>query len=81
MDKCIEQLGYVFDALFTTRYRINGVVPLIGFSGGIWTLFCYMVEGGGSKNYSKVKKFIHTYPDETKALFKKMSKIISAYFI
>src|SRR6478672_11409700 len=48
-------LRYVMDAVRTIRRELDGSVPLIGFSGSPWTLACYMVEGGGSDNYSKVK--------------------------
>ncbi|WP_408952849.1 uroporphyrinogen decarboxylase [Lysobacter sp. Hz 25] len=50
-----QELRYVMDAVSTIRRELNGSVPLIGFSGSPWTLACYMVEGGGSDNYSKVK--------------------------
>ncbi|WP_031370977.1 MULTISPECIES: uroporphyrinogen decarboxylase [Lysobacter] len=50
-----KELRYVMDAVGTIRRELNGSVPLIGFSGSPWTLACYMVEGGGSDNYSKVK--------------------------
>lgn len=50
-----KELRYVMDAVSTIRRELNGSVPLIGFSGSPWTLACYMVEGGGSDNYSKVK--------------------------
>ncbi|MGN7915918.1 uroporphyrinogen decarboxylase [Lysobacter sp. 22409] len=50
-----KELRYVMDAVGTIRSELNGSVPLIGFSGSPWTLACYMVEGGGSDNYSKVK--------------------------
>jgi uroporphyrinogen decarboxylase len=48
-------LGYVMDAVRVIRRELDGRVPLIGFSGSPWTLACYMVEGGGSDNFSKVK--------------------------
>jgi uroporphyrinogen decarboxylase len=50
-----RELRYVMDAVSTIRRELNGSVPLIGFSGSPWTLACYMVEGGGSDNYGKVK--------------------------
>jgi uroporphyrinogen decarboxylase len=50
-----QELGYVMDAIRLTRREIDGKVPLIGFSGSPWTLACYMVEGGSSKDFAKVK--------------------------
>ena len=49
------ELRYVMDAVRTIRRELNDSVPLIGFSGSPWTLACYMVEGGGSDNFSKIK--------------------------
>ena len=49
------ELRYVMDAVRTIRRELHGSVPLIGFSGSPWTLACYMVEGGGSDNFSKIK--------------------------
>src|SRR5690606_21089965 len=49
------ELRYVMDAVRTIRRELDGSVPLIGFSGSPWTLACYMVEGGGSKDWGRVK--------------------------
>ncbi|MFT3755194.1 MAG: uroporphyrinogen decarboxylase [Pseudoxanthomonas sp.] len=49
------ELRYVMDAVRLIRRELDGKVPLIGFSGSPWTLACYMVEGGGSKDYSRIK--------------------------
>jgi uroporphyrinogen decarboxylase len=37
-------------------------VPLIGFAGGPFTVASYLVEGGPSKNFSRVKSLMHTDP-------------------
>ena len=49
------ELRYVMDAVRTIRRELDGKVPLIGFSGSPWTLACYMVEGGGSKDFARIK--------------------------
>jgi hypothetical protein len=46
-------LKYVFDAITLTRHKLDGKVPLIGFTGAPWTLMSYMIEGGGSKTLAK----------------------------
>lgn len=43
-----ESLGYVMDAIKLTKEMLNNEVPLIGFAGSPWTIFCYAVEGKGS---------------------------------
>ncbi len=54
-----EELEYVFDAIRRTKVLLDDRVPLIGFSGAPWTLLAYMVEGSGSKTFSKAKKFLY----------------------
>jgi uroporphyrinogen decarboxylase len=56
-------LQYVFDAVTQIRTELNGKVPLIGFSGSPWTLACYMVEGGGSREFHTVKTMLYRRPD------------------
>jgi len=48
-----QALGYVFEAITLTRRMLDGQAPLIGFCGAPWTLMAYMIEGGGSKTFSK----------------------------
>jgi len=59
----MNSLKYVFDAVSQIRTTLNGRVPLIGFSGSPWTLACYMVKGGGSKDYKTVKTMLYNRPD------------------
>ncbi|MBK7617153.1 MAG: uroporphyrinogen decarboxylase [Burkholderiales bacterium] len=59
----MDKLRYVFDAVTSIRKALHGRVPLIGFSGSPWTLACYMVEGGSSDDYRKVKTMLYSRPD------------------
>ncbi|KAL7820506.1 uroporphyrinogen decarboxylase [Trichoderma aethiopicum] len=69
------ELGYVYEAITLTRRKLAGRVPLIGFCGAPWTLFCYMVEGGGTKLFAQSKKWIYRYPDESKKLLAKIADV------
>ncbi len=57
-----DELAYVLDAIKIVKRALNGRVPLIGFAGAPWTIFAYMVEGGGSKTFSHAKKILYTQP-------------------
>lgn len=56
-------LGYVMEAIRIARAKLSGRVPLIGFAGAPWTLFCYMIEGQGSKTFSKARGLLYSDPD------------------
>jgi len=49
-------LNPVFEALELTKSKLDAHTALIGFSGSPWTLSCYMIEKGGSKNFEKVRE-------------------------
>ncbi|MGL5483653.1 MAG: uroporphyrinogen decarboxylase family protein, partial [Aeromonas veronii] len=57
-----DELGYVMNAVRTIRRELKGEVPLIGFSGSPWTLATYMVEGGSSKAFTKIKQMMYAEP-------------------
>lgn len=74
-----QELGYVMDAIRLTRREIDGKVPLIGFSGSPWTLACYMVEGGSSKDFAKVKGMMFEQPQQMHALLDVLADSVIAY--
>ncbi|MBK9635616.1 MAG: uroporphyrinogen decarboxylase [Bacteroidetes bacterium] len=61
-DNMAEKLSYVTDAIKMTKSALNDRVPLIGFAGAPWTIMAYMVEGSGSKTFSKAKKMLYSQP-------------------
>lgn len=73
------ELKYVMDAVRTIRRELNGRVPLIGFSGSPWTLATYMVEGGSSKEYAKVKGMLFDRPDLMHKLLDTTARSVTSY--
>jgi len=57
-----SDLCYVYEAISITKKELDGRVPLIGFAGAPWTIFAYMIEGGGSKTFSKARGMLYTDP-------------------
>ena len=73
------ELRYVVDAVSEIRRALDGSVPLIGFSGSPWTLACYMVEGGGSDDYRKVKTLAYSRPDLMHHILDVTARAVIAY--
>src|SRR5690606_5599874 len=73
------ELGYVMDAVRVIRRELHDSVPLIGFSGSPWTLACYMVEGGGSKDFARIKAMAFNDPQALHALLSVNTRAVIAY--
>ncbi len=74
-----KDLKYVTDAVSQIRKTLDGRVPLIGFSGSPWTLSCYMVEGGGSDDYAKVKTLMYKEPKLMHRILEVTAQSVTAY--
>lgn len=72
-EQAAAELEYVYQALRMTKQELNGRVPLIGFCGAPWTIAAYMIEGSGSKTFSKAKKFLYTEPEAAQLLLRKIT--------
>jgi uroporphyrinogen decarboxylase len=73
------ELKYVMDAVRTIRKNLEGSVPLIGFSGSPWTLATYMIEGGSSKAFTKIKKMAFAEPQTLHLLLDKLADSVITY--
>ena len=74
-----DELSYVMNAVRTIRRELNGDVPLIGFSGSPWTLATYMIEGGTSKAFTKIKKMAFAEPKTLHLLLDKLADSVILY--
>ncbi|KYN01619.1 PREDICTED: uroporphyrinogen decarboxylase isoform X1 [Cyphomyrmex costatus] len=74
-------LKYVGDAITLTRHKLNGRVPLIGFTGAPWTLMGYMIQGGGSSTMAKARSWLYKYPEDTHKLLQMITDVIVDYLV
>jgi uroporphyrinogen decarboxylase len=74
-----DALAYVMQAVKRIRTELSGDVPLIGFSGSPWTLATYMVEGGSSKNFGRVKAMLYDQPRAAHQLLAKLTGSVTDY--
>lgn len=72
-------LSYVMSAITLTRRELKDKVPLIGFAGSPWTLACYMMEGGGSKEFRQVKTLLYQEPKALHHLLNTLTKATILY--
>jgi len=74
-----RELRYVTDAVRTIRSALAGRVPLIGFAGSPWTLACYMVEGGASGDFRRIKTMLYERPDLLERILAINAEAVAAY--
>ena len=54
-----NRIESTYDTVRLCREKLSADKVLIGFAGSPWTVATYMVEGGSSKNYVKVKSWAY----------------------
>lgn len=74
-----NELHYVMDAIRLIRRELDGQVPLIGFAGSPWTLATYMIEGGSSKEFAKIKSLLYDQPQLLHELLDILTDAVSDY--
>lgn len=72
-------LAYTPEAIRVTVKELDGRVPVIGFAGAPWTIFAYMVEGSGSKTFSKPRAMLYQEPNLAHRLMQMITDSTIAY--
>ena len=74
-----ESVPFVLETVREVCGALPKAVPLIGFAGAPFTLFCYLVEGHGSKTFTTAKGFLFAEPDVSRLLLEKLADTMIAY--
>ena len=75
------RLRYVFDAVASIKRALDGRVPLLGFAGSPFTLACYMIEGGGSSDFARVRRLLYTRPELLHRVLSINAAAVGAYLV
>ncbi len=74
-----DDLAYTPEAIKLVKKELDGRVPIIGFAGAPWTIFAYMIEGSGSKTFSKARAMLYTQPDLSRQLLSMITESTIRY--
>jgi uroporphyrinogen decarboxylase len=77
----LARLAYVFDAVAAIKRALEGSVPLLGFAGSPFTLACYMVEGSGSADFSRLRRILYARPDLLHRILTVNADAVGAYLV
>ena len=76
-----EGVPFVLDAIRAVRSELRPEAALIGFAGAPFTLFCYLVEGGGSKDFMTARSFLRREPEASQALLRTLGRSMARYLV
>jgi len=79
-DAVPDKLRYVSDTLALLKKELAGSRALLGFGGSPWTLATYMVEGGSSEEFERIKQLFYTDRGTFDALLEKLTAALVTYF-
>jgi len=83
--KFAETLAPVYEALRLTCAQMRkdgfGRTTMIGFSGAPWTLACYMVEGGSSRDFQHVKSWAYRDPESFSVLIDTLTEAVTEHLL
>ncbi|GAV62479.1 URO-D domain-containing protein [Cephalotus follicularis] len=74
-----ESVPYVGEALTILRKEVDNKAAVLGFVGAPFTLASYVVEGGSSKHFTKIKKLAFSQPKVLHALLQKFANSMAKY--
>jgi uroporphyrinogen decarboxylase len=76
-----EGTGFVLEAIRLVRAELDQDRALIVFAGAPFTLFCYLVEGGGSKDFMEARSFLRSEPEASVRLLDLLGESMARYLI
>jgi len=76
-----DATSFTLEAIKIVRRELDGKTPLIGFCGAPFTLACYAIEGGSSREYDKARHFMYDESRAWHALMERLARAAADYMV
>jgi uroporphyrinogen decarboxylase len=76
-----RDVPFVLESVRLVREGLPRGVPLIGFAGAPFTLFCYLVCGRPSKEFAAARAFLYAQPSAAQLLLERLADAMAAYLL
>jgi uroporphyrinogen decarboxylase len=74
-----QDISHVIASVRAIKRELAATTALIGFAGAPFTLASYLVEGKGSRTFTKTKALMYRAPDLWRSLMERLSAITATY--
>lgn len=74
-----RDVPFVLESIRLVRASLPAGVPLIGFAGAPFTLFCYLVCGRPSKEFAAARSFLYSHPQSAERLLERLGDAMASY--
>jgi uroporphyrinogen decarboxylase len=74
-----RDVPFVGESIRLVRAGLPKSAALIGFAGGPFTLLCYLVSGGPSKEFGAARAFLYAQPEAAQALLAVLADAMAQY--
>lgn len=72
----VAELPHVHETIRIARANLDDHLPLIGFAASPWTLACYAVDGGGGRDFSRTRAWMHRSPASFRTLLEHLGSVL-----
>ncbi|KAH9310562.1 hypothetical protein KI387_025597, partial [Taxus chinensis] len=77
----LEQLQFVGESLSILRDEVGNEAAVLGFVGAPWTIATYIIEGGTTRTFTKIKTMCNRSPSILRSLLSHLAQAISEYIV
>lgn len=75
----VEKVSFVGEAIAEVHASLDSSRAVIGFAGAPFTLLCYLLEGGGSKDFMAARSAIAADPEQATRALHQLAEAQRAY--